>query len=188
MIADDVSYSTPVASAGSHAPLADAILAGNHRLLRIIGEPESGRTGLALAVCLPQGSDEPGAVLIVDTLGHGPPRDLPAGRDVVHIAAVDLDEAFFAIRRLLATRAISAVILDDVLGFDVSAGEGTARLQRLRLIQARVQALASLCLGRSARLVILDRLSPMGVQRSPLGFTDIVLAPVSSGISRNRAA
>jgi hypothetical protein len=176
----------PPCPARADASAAQAIIASGSRLVRVIGAPESGRTGLALSLCLDDPSCDGGAILVIDTLGHGPICPSPAGRDLIHVSTVDLDSGFAAVRRLLATAGLSAVILDDVLGFDVGV-EGPDRLQRFRLIESRVRALASLCLGRGVKLVILDRLSPMGVQRTPIGFHDII-AERSPQIIRNRAA
>ncbi len=164
------------------------LIADDARLIRVIGEPDSGRTSFALALCVEDPDCQAGSILVIDTLGHGPATVEPVHREMIHSPVTDIEAGFTVARRLIATGGLSAIILDDLLGFDVAPGaDGAARLQRLRIIESRLRALASLCLGHGVKLIVLDRLSPMGVLRTPIGFRDVI-AERPPLLTRNRAA
>jgi hypothetical protein len=154
------------------------------RLVRVLGAPGTGRTDLAIDLIARVGVVPDRAVVLVDTLGHGVPREgsLRLGADLLHLPGTDIPVVFAAVRRLVASRAVSAVLFDDLLGLDFSPTASEAeRMQRLRSIQRSIQTLASACLSRDVLLVVLDRVSPMGVMRSPLGFVDLLAGSDSAG-------
>lgn len=156
------------------------------RLVRVLGAPGSGRTRLALDLVSAEPALSGRNLVFIDTLGHGLP-ELPPSLDVgetLHVPATDLEVAFASARRLLATGQVAAIVIDDLLGLDARAGASEGeRLQRFRMIQRALQILASACLERAVLLIVLDRISPMGVVRTPIGFTDVLAGSGAPGLA-----
>lgn len=150
------------------------------RLVRVLGAPGSGRTSLALDLVAAESGLAERSVVVVDSLGHGLPtlRASQPRFEMLHVPGTDLEVAFASARKLVATGSVSAVVIDDLLGLDTPArATGAEHLQRVRLLQRALRILSSACLARGVLLVVLDRVSPMGIMGTPLGFVDILAAP-----------
>lgn len=157
-------------------------------MVRSLGCARSTGTERALRWADAVTSGSRGDLLYIDTMGHGS----HALRRVLPVPLVDralymhisrADEVLAAARSLIATGAVSCVIIDDIVG--VANAGGSDESSRVRESMRLLMVLASLCTARGAALGYVDRISEGRVCPAPLGFTDILGTERSAEMDRS---
>lgn len=148
-------------------------------LVRVSGEPNSGRSGRimswASAVC----EHRSGKVLVVDTLGHGEHAVARSVRPdvlerLIYLGSSGATDVYSAVRALVGTGALSCVVLDDLAGIEF---EGVnEEMARSRQALRMVTGLASLCAVKGVSLGYVDRASHGRSGSAPVGFSDLLAA------------